>query len=428
VQLHKAQQDFRLDNHLYRGFVGGRGAGKTWVGAYDLLRRVLPGRTYLVVSPTYTLLDDTTLPAFLALAQQLGVFRGLKLTPRPSVRIACGRKKSRAVVRFRSAEEPDKLRGPNLSGVWLDEASLMAQAVYDVVIACLREARQQGWLSATFTPKGRTHWTFNLFGRHNPDTALFHAQTRDNPFNPPGFEDTLRQQYTSAYAEQELSGLFVDLAGALFRRHWFGIVDAAPLGLSLVRRWDFAGSKPKPGRKEPDWTAGLKMGRSAEGRYYVLDVRRVRDTPGAVEALVRQTAELDSPAVPVRIEQEPGSAGLFVVDQFVRTVLPGWDVKGLPSSGDKAARARPLAAQAEAGNVFLVRGPWNKDFLDEVEMFPAGAHDDQVDAASGAFQDLTGIPLGSVLSGGRGAVDQMPPGTFHTRPGQMPPGVFYRKK
>jgi len=52
-------------------------------------------------------------------------------------------------------------------------------------------------------------------------------------------------------------------------------------------------------------------------------------------------------------------------------------------------RANPVSSQAEAGNVKLVRGKWINDFLDEAELFPYGAHDDQVDAVSGAFEMLT---------------------------------------
>ena len=57
-------------------------------------------------------------------------------------------------------------------------------------------------------------------------------------------------------------------------------------------------------------------------------------------------------------------------------------------SGSKVDRARPVSAQAEAGNIKLVRGPWNEAFLEEVSMFPSGAHDDQVDALTGAFAEL----------------------------------------
>lgn len=47
-----------------------------------------------------------------------------------------------------------------------------------------------------------------------------------------------------------------------------------------------------------------------------------------------------------------------------------------------------MAAQAERGNIRLIRGNWNAQFLDEMYAFPEGAHDDQVDAASGAFNAL----------------------------------------
>jgi predicted phage terminase large subunit-like protein len=72
----------------------------------------------------------------------------------------------------------------------------------------------------------------------------------------------------------------------------------------------------------------------------------------------------------------------------------GWDFHGKPSTGSKEERANPLSAQAEAGNVKLVRGVWVGNFLDEAEAFPNGAHDDQIDSASGAFEYLSGHVAG----------------------------------
>src|SRR5579859_2756043 len=101
VQLHPEQRRFRLSEALYRGFVGGRGAGKTWIGAYDLIRRAKRGRTYLVGSPTSVLLADTTWPTFRAVAQELGVWDAsrVRMTPYPTVTLHTG-----ATVRFRTAE------------------------------------------------------------------------------------------------------------------------------------------------------------------------------------------------------------------------------------------------------------------------------------------------------------------------------------
>ena len=53
-----------------------------------------------------------------------------------------------------------------------------------------------------------------------------------------------------------------------------------------------------------------------------------------------------------------------------------------------APRAGPYSAQVEAGNVLLVRGPWNDEYIEELQAFPEGGHDDYVDASSGAFNEL----------------------------------------
>lgn len=209
IQLHPAQARFLDSSALYRGFVGGRGAGKTFVGAYDLLRRARPGRLYMVLAPTYTMLKDACWRTFLQAGERL---RFIQSVNRSDLRVTLG---NGAEVLFRSADEPDRLRGPNLTGAWLDEASVMGKGVYETIIACLRQAGEQGWLSCTFTPKGQSHWTYEVFGTGRPDVELVHATTYDNPFLAEGFERALREQYGAELAEQELAGEFVDLEGGL---------------------------------------------------------------------------------------------------------------------------------------------------------------------------------------------------------------------
>jgi predicted phage terminase large subunit-like protein len=328
------------------------------------------------------MLSDASFRMFVALAQELGIVDAaeVKRSPPPAVRLRTG-----AEVLFRSTDDPDRLRGPNLSGVWLDEASLMSQDVFAVAIGRLREAGEQGWLSATFTPKGRLHWTFETFATGRPNTAIYQARTADNPFLPANFHSTVSQQYTSALAAQELEGQFVDVGGTMFRRHWFGIVDSIPPLVGHVRAWDLAATPLDEDKaRNPDYTAGVLMGKDETGTHYVLDVRRRRGSPQQIQALVRQTAEADGSKVRIVMEQEPGSAGVAVIDHYLR-LLNGFRFSGVRSTGSKADRALPLAAQAEGGTVKLLRGPWNRDFLDEIELFPFGTHDDQVDAASLAF-------------------------------------------
>jgi len=390
IQLHKAQADFLDSNAKLRGFVGGRGAGKSFIGAYDLLRRAKPRRLYVAIEPTYTMLKDAAWRMLLMLGERLHYIANIN---RSELRITLG---NGAEILCRSGDEPDRQRGINASGIWLDEASQMTRELYEVVIPSLREGGEQGWLSATFTPRGRSHWTYEVFASGNPEVALFHATSLDNPFLSLSLIETVRGQYTSLMAQQEIEGQFVDLAGGLFRRQWFTIVDAAPADCRRVRYWDLAATEARQG-SDPDWTVGVLLG-VKDGIYYVIDVRRTRSTPRQVEALVRQTAELDGPLVPIWMEQEPGSSGVNTIDHYTRHVLSGYTFRPDRVTGNKLTRMHPLAAQVEAGNVRLVRAAWNSAYLDEAEAIPSGNHDDQIDATAGAFTRLQvhGVPFGFV--------------------------------
>ena len=95
------------------------------------------------------------------------------------------------------------------------------------------------------------------------------------------------------------------------------------------------------------------------------------------------------------MEQEPGSAGKNLIDQYARYVLPGYNFTGQRATGDTVTRAKPLSAAVANGNVRLIRAAWNTDFLDEVASFPeARVHDDQVDATVHAFNHCAGLGMG----------------------------------
>lgn len=174
--------------------------------------------------------------------------------------------------------------------------------------------------------------------------------------------------------------------GVLFKTDMISIVDAPPASGVVFRRWDLAATK-QIGTRDPDWTAGVKMLRTYEGRYCILDIVRLRGTPDEVEAVITATASRDGQQVPIVLPQDPGQAGVAQV-QYLTRRLAGYRVESVRETGDKATRAAPFASQVNAGNVSLVRAPWNRAFLEEAAQFPAGTHDDQIDAASGAFDML----------------------------------------
>ena len=186
--------------------------------------------------------------------------------------------------------------------------------------------------------------------------------------------------------------------GDLFRREWFDVVDELPdEPITWVRFWDMASTEPSERNQDPDWTVGLKLGRGSSGAFYVADVVRLRGMPGRVRARVREVAAADGYTVPIRMEQESGSSGKVVVDDYVREHLVGFNVRGERSTGSKYDRAKPVSSKAEHRLVKLLRGPWVNAFLSELEEFSEDekqyAHDDQVDALSGAFRELAGIAM-----------------------------------
>ena len=177
-------------------------------------------------------------------------------------------------------------------------------------------------------------------------------------------------------------------AGLLFRTEWFEIVDAIPAGWNgAVRFWDRAATKPNDLNNDPDWTRGLKLLRYPDGTFLVADLKSTRNTPGQVEKLIKNVASHDSTAVRVASQQDPGSAGVMEAMHF-RRLLAGYDVKTVIISKDKITRAKPVSAQAEVGNIKVLRAPWNDEFFTELLNFPTGKHDDIVDVLSGSFSEL----------------------------------------
>lgn len=170
--------------------------------------------------------------------------------------------------------------------------------------------------------------------------------------------------------------------GGLFKRESFQVVDRAPENGRVVRGWDLAAST---GHRAA-YTVGVKLMLSY-GKLYILDVFRKRGTPGEVEDAIRTCAQQDGRTVAISIPQDPGQAGKAQKSRLA-ALLHGYNVHFSPETGAKDDRAIPVAAQAEAGNVCIVRGPWNDAFLAEAQMFPAGEFKDQVDALSRAYAYL----------------------------------------
>ena len=173
-------------------------------------------------------------------------------------------------------------------------------------------------------------------------------------------------------------------AGLYFKREWCAVVDELPAELDVVRYWDLAATE-KTQFNDPDWTVGVKLGRDRNGGYWLLDMVRARSNPGDVERLLRNTAEQDGKRVRIGFGQDPGQAGKSQALHLVRA-LDGFTASPASESGDKLTRFGPFSSQCRAGNVKIRRGSWNEELFRVLEGFPDLAHDDEVDACSGALE------------------------------------------
>jgi len=170
-------------------------------------------------------------------------------------------------------------------------------------------------------------------------------------------------------------------AGKVFNRQWFDqkVLAGPPEGCTrFVRFWDKAATEDAGA-----FTVGLKLATFPRG-WVILDVVRGQWSSFQRDQIMLQVAEEDGLKTEIWVEQEPGSGGKESLEHSVK-LLAGYRIRGERVTGDKIARAMPVSAQAEGGNLYMVRAAWNKVLLDELHNFPEQKLKDQVDALSGAF-------------------------------------------
>jgi predicted phage terminase large subunit-like protein len=169
--------------------------------------------------------------------------------------------------------------------------------------------------------------------------------------------------------------------GGIFKRTWFEpAISQTPDIQYAARYWDLAMSE----KTSADYTVGIKLGFAADGHYYVLDVVRRQLDWGDVTPFMASVILADGPQVAQGVE-EKGYMSRAIQDLNADHRLHGYAVRGYSVDTDKLTRALPVAARCAAGQVHLVLAHWNTTFIDEVCSFPNAAHDDQVDALSGAW-------------------------------------------
>lgn len=310
---------------------------------------------------------------------------------------------SGATLTFGYLEHEDtkyRYQGTTLQFVGFDELTQFTESQYTYLFS--RLSRLEGHnvplrMRSATNPGGAGHdWVKQRFINHRNNNRRFFvpAKLQDNPHvDRNEYRNSLSHLDIVTRARLEDGDWDVNESGGIFKREWFKFADSIPSKEEIeesVRYWDLAATEPGESNKDPDYTVGLKMLRLKGGKLLITDVIRIRKTSGEVEKAVKAAAELDGRNTTIYIEQEGGSAGKSVIEQYQTRVLFGYTMRGNKPTGNKLDRARPVSAYAEGGHISLLRAAWNEAFLQEVNSFTGDnkLHDDQVDTLSGAYDAL----------------------------------------
>lgn len=208
IHLFPRQRRFVEDRARYPAAIGGIGSGKTFVGAAKVLSRISREELGLVMAPTYKMLRDATQRTLFGMFRMYGV--SFEFTKGENhVRIP----QTGHEILFRSLDDPDNLRGPNVAYSWVDEAAYITGEAWRIVKGRTRVGdQQQAWI--TGTPKGR-NWIWEEWVRDGDERhTMYRFRTDENPTLDADFVQSLG--YEGRFAEQELGGEFVSFDGLVY--------------------------------------------------------------------------------------------------------------------------------------------------------------------------------------------------------------------
>lgn len=327
--FHKSEKTFKL-------FIGGIGSGKTLAGCIEGIRYAIenPGSIGIVTAPSYRLLQDTTIRTFFEQCPLILIKNFIKSENRVILI-------NSSEIWFRSAEDPEKLRGPNIAWFFLDEAALCSHMTWKILIGRLRQQgfKPKAWI--TTTPKG-FNWIWEEFvHKHRPENYdVINCTTRENIYLTEEFISSLEQSYSGVFLRQELLGEFVAMEGAVYPNfsRLVHVTDNVPVAFSeTMAGVDWGFTNP---------SVILVIGKDYNGRFWIVEEfykKRVTDYELIQEAKALKNKHSIStfhadPSEPQFIEKFR-SEGLRT-SAAINSLLPG--INKIASLLEKQADGKPM--------------------------------------------------------------------------------------
>jgi phage terminase large subunit-like protein len=252
-----------------------------------------------------------------------------------------------------SAEEPDRLRGPQFHGAWIDElSSFNNPETYDLMIPALRLGEHPRHFIST-TPKA-TPLVRELVRRKSVGRIVVKSSTFDNVKNlPKSFIEQIEERFAGTrYARQEIEGeLLDDVDGALFK-------------LDIIEKFRYDASRPSPTcynrvvavdsavtfNENSAHTGIIVAGVSLDGHIWVLEDATMKGPPFE---WAKKVIELSKKYHCSSIAVEGNNGGDIVVDT-IRRVDPSVSIQRVTALKSKESRFNPISVLYESGKVHHV--------------------------------------------------------------------------
>jgi len=361
--------------------MAGRGWGKTRTGAEQVRKWVLQGFTkFGLIGPTASAVRDIMIEGD----------SGILTISRPDFRPLYEPSKRKltwpngAVAYTFSAEEPDRLRGPQFQKMWCEElASWKYAESWDMAKLCLRLGpKPQAIITTTPKPKTIIKELIN-----DKSCVVTGGSTYENIQNlSPIFFDAIVDQYEgTTLGEQEIyARLLEELPNALWRRSIISDNRISDIKTDELIRI-VVGIDPAGSTKETSAETGILVcGVDSNLEGYVLEDLSCRKRPkGWASEGIRAYQKYGAD----RIVAEKNFGG-DMVEEVIRNIDPNVSLKVIHASRGKRARAEPVSSLYEQGKIHHV-GVF-KDLEDQQCNFTpeTKTSPDRIDALVWAFTDL----------------------------------------